>query len=142
MEREAICPVCGKPFIADRISQKYCSAVCRRYAYRHRHEDETPPSQQAAGKTLRTFRCLRCGKLVMVKHRADKRRKFCSPHCERLYWKHSKNVKSQTVQNTFHCRNCGVLVDIRDAKDKRTAFCSADCRKQWFSLHRRHRNQT
>ena len=78
----------------------------------------------------------RCGKQVVVTQGADKRRKFCSPHCERLYWKHSKNVESQPVQHSFYCRNCGVLVEIRDAKDRRTAFCSADCRKQWFSLHR------
>ena len=122
--------------MADRSTHRYCSAVCRRYAYRHRHEDETPPSQRAGGKVLRSFRCIRCGKQVVVTQGADKRRKFCSPHCERLYWKHSKNVESQPVQHAFRCRNCGVLVEIRDAKDRRTAFCSADCRKQWFSLHR------
>ena len=134
MEREAVCPVCGKTFVADRSTQRYCSAACRRYAYRHR--DEAPPSQRAVGKKLRSFRCIRCGKQVVVTQGADKRRKFCSPHCERLYWKHSKNVESQPVQHSFCCRNCGVLVEIRDAKDRRTAFCSADCRKQWFSLHR------
>ncbi|MDN0045409.1 hypothetical protein QVN49_00095 [Megasphaera hexanoica] len=134
MEREAVCPVCGKTFMADRSTQRYCSAACRRYAYRHR--DEAPPSQRAGGKVLRSFRCIRCGKWVVVTQGADKRRKFCSPHCERLYWKHSKNVESQPVQHAFRCRNCGVLVEIRDAKDRRTAFCSADCRKQWFSLHR------
>ncbi|HJE82523.1 MAG TPA: hypothetical protein K8V17_03710, partial [Megasphaera stantonii] len=91
---------------------------------------------RAGGKVLRSFRCIRCGKWVVVTQGADKRRKFCSPHCERLYWKHSKNVESQPVQHAFRCRNCGVLVEIRDAKDRRTAFCSADCRKQWFSLHR------
>ena len=134
MERETVCPVCGKMFTADRSTQRYCSANCRRYAYRHR--DEAPPSQRAGGKVLRSFRCIRCGKQVVVTQGADKRRKFCSPHCERLYWKHSKNVESQPVQHAFRCRNCGVLVEIRDAKDRRTAFCSADCRKQWFSLHR------
>ena len=100
MEREAVCPVCGKAFTADRSTQRYCSAACRRYAYRHRdryayrHRDEAPPSQRAVGKTLRSFRCIRCGKQVVVTQGADKRRKFCSPHCERLYWKHSKNVES------------------------------------------------
>lgn len=135
MEREAKCPVCGKVFTAHRATERYCSASCRRYAYRHR--DEAPPSQRAGGKTLRSFRCIRCGKLVVVTQGADKRRKFCSPHCERLYWKHSKNVESQPVQHAFRCRNCGVLVEIQDAKDRRTAFCSADCRKQWFSMNRK-----
>ena len=135
MEREAKCPVCGKVFTAHRVTEKYCSAVCRRYAYRHR--DEAPPAQRKTGTMLRSFRCIRCGKWVVVTQGADKRRKFCSPHCERLYWKHSQNVESQPVQHSFYCRNCGVLVEIRDAKDRRTAFCSADCRKQWFSLHRK-----
>ena len=31
MKRKAICPVCGKEFEADRITQKYCSNYCRRY---------------------------------------------------------------------------------------------------------------
>ena len=106
MNRLAKCPVCGKEFTAHRATERYCSVICRRYAYRHR--DEAPPSQRASsGKTLRSFRCIRCGKQVVVTQGADKRRKFCSPHCERLYWKHSKNVESQPVQHAFRCRNCG-----------------------------------
>ena len=135
MNRLAKCPVCGKDFTADRSTQTYCSAACRRYAYRHR--DEAPPAQRACGKTVRSFRCLRCGTIVVVTSHADKRVKFCSPRCERLYWKHSENTACQAVVRTFSCRQCGRTVTVTEAKDRRTAFCSADCRIQWFSAHRK-----
>ena len=35
MKRQAVCAVCGQEFIADRVTQKYCSSYCRRYAHRH-----------------------------------------------------------------------------------------------------------
>lgn len=39
---------------------------------------------------IREFTCLRCGKHVRVTDGRDCRTKFCSQHCEKLYWKHSK----------------------------------------------------
>ena len=65
-----------------------------------------------------------------------RRIKFCSAHCERLYWKHSKKVSSVVIRRAFQCRNCGTLVEITEPKDKRTTFCSQACREKWFSLHR------
>lgn len=131
MKRPAVCPVCGKEFTASRATQKYCSTTCRLWAYRHwPNVHESIPAQ---GKILRTFCCLRCGEVVSVRNEEDKRTKFCSPHCERLYWKHSKakGVKAQSVNRTFHCRYCGRLVKVTEPKDRRMAFCSAECQKQW-----------
>ena len=138
MKRTAICPVSGKEFTANRRTQLYCSSHCRRYAYRHR--DEISSESVGYVSALRTFCCLRCGTIVHVTQREDKRVKFCSPHCERLYWKHSKkqSVKSLVVPRTFPCRNCGRIVVVREAKDRRIAFCSAECRIQWNSLQRKH----
>ena len=137
MKRKAFCPVCGKAFTAARRTQQYCSAYCRYYAYRHK----TPPSSFPDGKgaVLRTFQCLRCGTVVHVTRPSDKRMKFCSSRCERLYWKHSKkqNVRSEAVARTFSCRNCGQLVRVTAADDRRTAFCSAQCRAKWYSRHRK-----
>ena len=131
MNRPAVCPVCGKKFTAIRMTQKYCSTACRLWAYRHR-----PVNYEVAsvnGELLRTFRCLHCGKVVSVRSSADKRTKFCSPHCERLYWKHSKTkgVKAQSVSRTFRCRQCGKIVKVTEPKDKRMAFCSSECRERW-----------
>lgn len=137
MKRTAICPVCGKEFTAGRRTQLYCSSHCRRYAYRHRILPS--PVQSGAETILRTFRCLQCGTIVRIIQKSDKRVKFCSPHCERLYWKHSKkkHVQAMSVSRTFRCRNCGKDVVVTEAKDRRMAFCSAECRVQWFSLHRK-----
>lgn len=135
MKRQALCPVCGTEFTAGRVTQKYCSSYCRRYAHRHGvNNHETPPPKKPA---LRTFRCVKCGRLVRVTERTDKRTKFCSSYCERLYWKHSKHVKPSLICRAFHCRTCGTLVEVIDAKDRRTVFCSTECRQRWFSLHRK-----
>ena len=45
-------------------------------------EDNEPISKQ--------FYCKKCHILVTVTNIKDRRKKFCSPHCEKLYWKHPK----------------------------------------------------
>lgn len=143
MKRQAICIMCGTVFTADRVTQKYCSSSCRRLAHRRGMNDHAKPSARAKRKALRVFNCVKCGRRVYVTTPSDKRTKFCSAHCERLYWKHSNKVKSLAVQRTFHCRMCGRAVNVTDSKDRRTTFCSAACRTQWFSLHRAtHAKQT
>ncbi|NJE33583.1 hypothetical protein E0L13_00880 [Megasphaera sp. SW808] len=136
MKRQLVCPACGREFTARRVTQKYCSTACRLWAYRHRPNIHA--SLPTKGKILRTFRCLRCGEVVSVRSAADKRTKFCSPHCERLYWKHSKTkgVKSQSVSRTFRCRQCGRLVKVTEPKDRRMAFCSNGCRERWVYENR------
>jgi uncharacterized Zn finger protein len=141
MKRQLVCPACGREFTARRVTQKYCSTACRLWAYRHRPNIHA--SLPAKGKILRTFRCLRCGEVVSVRSAADKRMKFCSSHCERLYWKHSKanKVKSQSVSRTFRCRQCGRLVKVTEPKDRRMAFCGNGCRERWVYENRRKSRQ-
>ncbi len=140
MKRRTQCLVCGAVFIAERISQKYCSALCRRYAHRYGLNDHAAVSE--GEPVLRAFHCVKCGQLIRITDSCDKRTKFCSARCERLYWKHSKKARSCAVDRTFYCRNCGVFVEVTEAKDRRTLFCSADCRKQWFSRRRRRTKPT
>lgn len=141
MKKQRTCVVCGSPFMADRITQKYCSPACRRHAHISGLNVHNGPKR---GKSvIRVFRCLKCGKLVEVADPKDKRIKFCSAHCERLYWKHSKGnkVRAGMVQRSFACRCCGAVVNVTEANDKRTSFCSDTCRKRWFSRHRKKRSQ-
>ena len=98
--------------------------------------EQSCPFVAEKGSPAYLFRCLKCGKLVRVTEPTDRRIKFCSAHCERLYWKHSKKVSSVVIRRAFQCRNCGTLVEITEPKDKRTTFCSQACREKWFSLHR------
>lgn len=138
MKQQRICILCGSPFIADRVTQKYCSSACRRHAHILGMNVHDEPKR---GKSvIRVFQCLKCGKLVKVADPKDKRIKFCSSHCERLYWKHSrrdKQVRLGTVQRSFICRCCGAVVNVTEANDRRTSFCSDACRKKWFSRHRK-----
>ena len=92
MKREAVCPVCGRRFLADRYTQRYCSARCRKNAHhKETGEDRAGPP---GGKVIRRFACAHCGKPVTVTDPNDKRSKFCSGRCERLYWKHPRKRTS------------------------------------------------
>ncbi|WP_301859962.1 hypothetical protein [uncultured Megasphaera sp.] len=127
-----ICPICGKEFTPRRSIQKYCSYECRRYANRHGANDVRPEKSSTA-PVIREFRCLKCKKLVKVRDRSDGRMKFCSQHCEKLYWKHSKKVKAATVYREFTCKECGKVVAVTDPLDRRRIFCCRQCRIRWFS---------
>ncbi len=87
MKRHCVCAVCGRHFLAGRRSQRFCSEACRRLGYRRgltRHDDA------GEGQAIRTFYCEHCGQLVRVTSLDDRRTKFCSVRCERLYWKHRR----------------------------------------------------
>lgn len=85
---------------------------------------------------IREFTCLRCGKHVRVTDDRDCRTKFCSQHCEKLYWKHSQKVSSVVMHREFTCRECGKVVVVTEPKDRRRSFCSDECRKRWFNQRR------
>jgi len=66
MNRNLVCPVCGKEFTTDKNAAKYCSAKCRRKA--------NAPIPQA---TERTFTCMWCGSTF----KSDRQKKYCSAEC-------------------------------------------------------------
>lgn len=125
------CVVCGKSFEQKRITQRFCSAKCRRYANRHdelfKHEEEAE-----GAPVLWSFSCVKCGKLVRVTSPNDRRTKFCSRRCEKLYWKHSRYVESKPVAREFDCRTCGKHIVVTEPKDHRRFFCSEACSVEWF----------
>lgn len=91
------CKYCQKEFIAVAVNQKYCSKHCG-YKYRTTHgiENEYPSI---------TFACSKCGKIVVTDGTPhDKRTRFCSPECEKKYWRHppfdhdSCNINFHSVQ--------------------------------------------
>lgn len=128
------CAVCGKEFIPTRSTQRYCSSTCRRYAIHHGINDNRV-EESTYVLAIREFTCLRCGKRVRVTDPRDCRTKFCSQHCEKLYWKHP-DVKSVTVHREFTCRECGKVVVVETPKDRRRAFCCDACRKKWFNRNK------
>lgn len=118
-----------------RITQRYCGYTCRRYADHHGINDNRVEGPLYA-PVIREFTCLRCGKHVRVTDGRDCRTKFCSQHCEKLYWKHSKKVSSVVMHREFTCRECGKVVVVTEPKDRRRSFCSDECRKRWFNQRR------
>ena len=130
------CAVCGKEFTPTRITQRYCSYTCRRYANHHGINDNRVEGP-ACAPTIREFTCLQCGKQVRVTNPRDCRTKFCSQHCEKLYWKHPEHVSSVLVHREFTCRECGKVVIVNTPKDRRRSFCSDTCRRRWFNKQRK-----
>ncbi len=129
MEHEmAMCPICGKQFQKKMIRQKYCSPACGRYANRHNKVTHT---EMPNAEVIRTFTCRRCGELVKVTDPLDKRLKFCSQHCEKLFWKHPEKAEALVVERTFVCRGCGKTVKVTSAFDRRHTFCSKKCQQKY-----------
>ena len=135
MDIETVCACCGRPFTAHRRTQRFCSEACRRKAYRK--QPGRPAHEVGQGAVLRVFTCARCGRLVLVTDGNDHRRKFCSSHCERMYWKHKKNVPPKEVHRTFVCRQCGKTVTVTDPRARRRVFCSEACRLAWLKARQR-----
>lgn len=137
MEMKKICEMCGKPFTTTRPYKRFCSDACRKLAYRKRPK---PYEEEKDGPVLRSFVCARCGRVVNVTSASDRRKKFCSSHCERLYWKHSGDTHLKEVCRTFRCRQCGKEVTITDPHSRRRVFCSDLCRLTW--QREQHRRKT
>lgn len=91
-----ICPVCGESFETRGNYHLYCSAHCRKIHHKQVYYDKKRQQPQAkpGEKILRVFLCCKCHKMVTVTNPKDRRTKFCSPRCEKLYWKHPhKEIK-------------------------------------------------
>lgn len=91
-----ICPVCHASFEARGNYHVYCSIRCRKIHHKEVYYDKRKkiPEPKPGEKILRQFYCKKCFNLVLITNEKDKRQKFCSPRCERLYWKHRRKDKS------------------------------------------------
>ena len=94
MEISKICPVCHQSFKAKRSTHIYCCSHCRKKhhkeVYYNYHTHQSVEKLTINTHILRQFICKKCKNKVTVINKTDRRTVFCSPHCERLYWKHKK----------------------------------------------------
>lgn len=81
------------------------------------------------------LRCMHCDEMVNVMDPKDNRYRFCSPRCERLYWKHPEKGKA-TFSRIFYCQYCGKKVVTNDPKDRRRFYCSKECRLASHQMQR------
>ena len=91
MEDNIACPECGRIFVPS-LNQLYCSKKCS-FRYYKKHGPVGYPSV--------TFNCAKCGRVVATDGKKDRRSRFCSPECEKRYWRHPPH--EHTTSNTmFH----------------------------------------
>lgn len=86
------CPECGRTF-APTIGatiQVFCSGRCQaRYSVKH-----GPYNRPSI-----TFICAKCGRTVVTEGGRDARTRFCSPECEKKYWRHPPHEHESSRQN-------------------------------------------
>lgn len=90
------CLYCGSSFTPGTVIQKYCSAACGQ-KYRRRHNiSEAWPSIE--------FTCAKCGRTVVTEAGKDRWTRFCSPECEKKYWRHPPHERESSRQNFRNIR--------------------------------------
>lgn len=91
---ERTCPFCGKRFtpVYGAVTKVFCSQKCRDLSYA-----QYGPYNRASI----TFRCAKCGRLVITEGGSDARTRFCSLECEKKYWRHPPYDHEASRQN-FH----------------------------------------
>lgn len=88
-----VCPNCGKMFEPVNSNQLYCCKRCQwTYVNRHKH---------GVGYASVTFTCAMCGHTVVTEGGRDKRSRFCSPECEKRYWRHPP-YECESNRTNFH----------------------------------------
>lgn len=86
------CPVCKKIFESNFSYQIYCCVHCRKVHHKkvYYNKPKRISNIEDNEPILKQFYCKKCHVLVTITNIKDRRKKFCSPHCEKLYWKHPK----------------------------------------------------
>jgi len=110
---EGICSHCGKKFVKNAASQKYCCRLCRS---RGGHAEED--ARLEAGMAMSSRKCVQCGKEFLG--RGDDA--FCSPACRREF----RMEAAAGDASGRVCHDCG-----RPTPDYR---CSR-CRAVWKQIH-------
>lgn len=112
------CENCGRDFIATRKSDKFCSSECAKVGYYKRplREDNLPSTM-----AIRKFECKCCGREVFVFYPDDKRECFCTPFCEKKFWRDATRHKDHGRGSNIGMSGGMSLgsLKIREARDLR-----------------------
>lgn len=86
---QKICLYCHTSFSTQKKHQIYCCHQCQKKGYKQIYYKRKINNDIDSNKLLiRQSYCAKCHTLVLIYNIKDRRTKFCSPHCEKLYWKH------------------------------------------------------
>lgn len=86
------CLYCGEYFTPQTIVQKYCSRSCGdKYRRKYGVQNDYPVIE---------FDCARCGRHVVTDGTPkDRRSRFCSKECEKIWWRHPPHENTSTRMN-------------------------------------------
>ena len=88
---DAVCDICGKPFLKYNYRQKYCSRECSEEANRRR--------SNAKYRQKAPFTQLTCSYCVIVFLPSNRAQKFCSSECQRLNEIEKKREKRMSAKD-------------------------------------------
>ena len=123
MPFEKQCSYCGKHFIAERQSRKYCSREC---------------GWNAKQKHPRLTTCPTC-MIEFAPYKNGRGGKFCSQECYHNWQKGKPNLVARKKRPKFTCEVCGQLFTVSPStiKYRDPRFCSTDCFYKWLKGSKR-----
>lgn len=127
MEIKKACPICGKTFLTELISVKYCSDECHKVANKMRKIKNAECKDKGLPGTAK---CAICGKDFFKRGPAI----YCSEQCRAEGKKttdmhrHAKEANKPLL--TKKCLNCGKTFPTIDPQRK---FCTQTCRDIWVA---------
>lgn len=132
-----VCPVCGKPFVANPSGgvrpQRWCSPRCRNIYHCRAHD--TRRRGGAVGPDGRApvsaRACPICGKIFTPKKSSGK---YCSGTCRDAAYKRRLRAKLLAVRKDIVCPICG---NTFTPKNSRGVYCSRNCLAKAVRLRNR-----
>lgn len=114
---ERICKNCKQKFIPHRYNQRFCGVACSIDWYKHGYYESHPVRKQPDGElpVIRDFYCRHCGTHVMVVDEDDHRTVFCTPQCEKKYWRQGYFSARRTSGNNLSGGMCLSNLKRREA---------------------------
>lgn len=113
------CVVCGKDFLGQKSTAKYCSRECQSIDYKNRSAINHIP------KTLYHKTCELCGKEYDTYSKGSK---FCSGNCKTKEYR----LRTNTLKKIVPCDNCGKEIERYNDKRAVKNFCCCQCEKDYY----------
>lgn len=127
-DRQSLCDVCNKSFVALRANQKYCSAECRYKAQKNSNSYNNADRRHAC-YVPKEVACRNCGKIFLTEYKKSK--VFCSDSCGMRYAKERNHMRTRhrldgkivdgditltklSNRDGGTCQLCGLPVDWSD----------------------------
>lgn len=114
------CVVCGKDFLGQKSTAKYCGRECQSIDYKNRG------AINHITKTLYYKTCELCGKEYDTYSKSSR---FCSGNCKTKEYR----LRTNTLKKIVPCDNCGKEIERYNDKRATVNFCCNKCQREYYN---------